>query len=171
MPAIIENTLTDLVRDTPEVATLITPSRISSIVNTTQNEINEFQNAIEAESRKTTTRAVEIVRGSNLLRNTLNTVGVVGAYAIPQSKWWDKIDIEIGCFELIVLWLFLYTFLYIPFLKIPFWKKKKQRRDVEIEALPERIRRRSKIRSKQVRSLKSKTNKIKRSKRKIKSRK
>jgi len=171
LPAIIENTLTDLVRDTPEVATLITPSRISSIVNTTQNEINEFQNAIEAESRKTTTRAVEIVRGSNLLRNTLNTVGVVGAYAIPQSKWWDKIDIEIGCFELIVLWLFLYTFLYIPFLKIPFWKKKKQRRDVEIEALPERIRRRSKIRSKQVRSLKSKTNKIKRSKRKIKSRK
>jgi hypothetical protein len=171
LPAIIENTLTDMIKDTPEVANLITPSRISSIVSTTQNEIKEFKFSVEAESRKTVTKAVEIVSGSNLLRNTLNTVGVIGFYRIPQSKWWDTIDIDIGFFELLVLWLFLYTFLYIPFIKVPFWKKKKQRTEVEIEALPERIRHRSRIRSKKVRSLKSKTNKIKRSKRKVKSRK
>jgi hypothetical protein len=160
-----------MIKDTPEVANLITPSRISSIVSTTQNEIKEFKFSVEAESRKTVTKAVEIVSGSNLLRNTLNTVGVIGFYRIPQSKWWDTIDIDIGFFELLVLWLFLYTFLYIPFIKVPFWKKKKQRTEVEIEALPERIRHRSRIRSKKVRSLKSKTNKIKRSKRKVKSRK
>jgi len=171
LPNIIEETLTNISKNTPELGVFFTQSRIQSIVNTTKNEIKVFEISLKDESKQTIKRATDVISGSNPLRNILNTVGIIGLYSIPQSDWWDKIDIQIGFFELLILFLFFYTFLYIPFVKAPYWKRKQQKQEFKIEALPERIRYRSKIRSKQVRSLKAKGNKVKRSKRKVKSRK
>jgi hypothetical protein len=164
-PQLLGNTLSDISNSSPELNSLLSKSRIESIVTTTTTEIKDFESSIKNETKQVIDRISTIVSSSNLLRTNLNKYAVFGIFTIMKSDWWNKIDIEIGAYELLMIFLFFYTILYIPFIKVPSWKKKQRKsRDVELEVLPDRIRKRS---------LTNKPKKIsrKRSQRKYKSRK